>query len=203
MSGPEQTVYIVDDDDAVRDALALLMDSVGLQSTSYASARQFLDSYTPELTGCLVLDIRMPGMNGLDLQTRLNEIHSLLPIIFITGHGDIPMAVQAMQQGAADFLQKPFRDQDLLDRIAQAMDLDRRNRKTLEEEHLIAARIASLTQREQQVMELVVEGRANKVMAADLGVSQRTVEIHRAHMMEKMQANSVAHLVRLVMRARS
>lgn len=197
-----QTVYIVDDDDAVRDSLALLMESVGLNARTFGSARTFLDAFTADLCGCLVLDIRMPEMNGLDLQAQLNERNNLLPIIFITGHGDIPMAIHAMQQGACDFLQKPFRDQDLLDRIHHAMTLDRRQRRALEEQRAIEQRIESLTEREQQVMNMVVEGHPNKVIASRLGVSQRTVEIHRAHVMEKMQAGSIAHLVRLVIGAR-
>jgi RNA polymerase sigma factor (sigma-70 family) len=198
-----QTIYIIDDDDAVRDSLALLMESVGLQALTFASAGEFLDAFSTAMTGCVVLDIRMPGMNGLDLQARLNQLGSMLPIIFITGHGDIPMAVQAMQEGATDFLQKPFRDQDLLDRINQAMTTDGEQREALEEKRQIERRISSLTARERQVMKMVVDGKANKVIASDLGVSQRTVEIHRAHVMEKMQAASIAQLVRLVMRTRS
>ncbi len=198
MSELQQTVFVVDDDDAVRNALRMLMKSVGLECEGFASARKFLESYDPERTGCLVLDIRMPGMSGLELQEKLVEQHSLLPIIFITGHGDVPMAVQAIQHGAVDFIQKPFRDQDLLDRINKALELDNANREKLGERDVIQKRIESLTQREREVLDMVIDGCANKVMAIDMNVSQRTIEIHRAKMMEKMQASSVAHLVRMV-----
>ena len=201
MSEQGSTVFIVDDDREVRDSLGFLMKSVGLIARTYATAQEFLDSYDMDNPGCLVLDIRMPGMSGLELQEKLNERHAILPTIFITGHGDVPMAVEAMQSGAVDFIQKPFRDQDLLDRINQALDQDAKNRSMLLERHEIVKRMETLTQREQEVMELVAEGKANKVIAGDLGVSQRTVEIHRARVMEKMQASSLAHLVRMVMRA--
>jgi FixJ family two-component response regulator len=148
-----------------------------------------------------VLDIRMPGMSGLDLQQQLNARGAIVPIIFMTGHGDVPMAVEAMQQGAMDFLQKPFRDQDLIDRIHKAIDKDRAGRELLGQREQIQARIAELTTREREVLGLIVAGKQNKVMAAELGVSQRTVEIHRARVMEKMGANSLAHLVRMVVDA--
>ena len=144
-----------------------------------------------------MLDIRMPGMSGLELQGELNARGAMLPIIFITGHGDVPMAVEAMQRGAMDFLQKPFRDQDLLDRITEALAKDRAGRELLGNRERIRARVAGLTPREREVMALVTQGKANKVIAADLDLSQRTVEIHRAHVMEKMGANSLAHLVRM------
>lgn len=192
------TVFIVDDDTAVRDALKFLLRSVGHPVEAFGSAQDFLDAYRDDRPGCLVLDIRMPGMSGLELQEKLVERRSILPIIFITGHGDVPMAVEAMQAGAMDFIQKPFRDQDLLDRINQALEKDAKNRAALGELNLIRERLASLTPREREVMDLVVHGKANKVIAGDLDLSQRTVEIHRARVMEKMQASSLAHLVRMV-----
>ncbi|AMN45645.1 histidine kinase [Steroidobacter denitrificans] len=193
------TIFIVDDDSAVRDALKLLLRSVGQAVETYASAQEFLDSYGMDRPGCLVLDIRMPGISGLELQQKLNEKHSILPIIFITGHGDVPMAVEAMQAGAVDFIQKPFRDQDLIDRINQALEKDSSNRAALGERNDIRRRLETLTPREHEVLELVVRGKANKVIAGDLKLSQRTVEIHRARVMEKMQASSLAHLVRMVL----
>ena len=193
------TVFLVDDDEAVRDSLALLMKSVALTSRSFASAGDFLAAYDPDSPGCLILDIRMPGMSGMELQQKLMDMRAKLPIIFITGHGDIPMAVEAMQRGAVDFIPKPFRDDELLDRINKALDNDRKNRDSLVEREVIEERIEKLTPREKQVMELVVQGKANKVIAGDLEVSQRTVEIHRARVMEKMQVRSVAQLVRMVL----
>ena len=193
------TVFLVDDDEAVRDSLGLLMKSVALTSRSFASAREFLAEYDPDRPGCLVLDIRMPGMSGMELQQKLIEMRAILPIIFITGHGDIPMAVEAMQRGAVDFIPKPFRDHELLDRINKALEDDRKNRDSLIKREEVEKRIAKLTPREKQVLELVVQGKANKVISGDLQVSQRTVEIHRARAMEKMQARSLAQLVRMVM----
>jgi FixJ family two-component response regulator len=193
----EQTVFVVDDDAAIRDSMAFLMKSVDLPCQCYASANDFLARYDPAMSGCLVLDIRMPGMSGMDLQQHLNERRSILPIIFITGHGDIPMAVDAMQKGAIDFLQKPFRDQDLLDRINNALESDRAAREELEQVEVLRRRYDSLTSREKEVMQEVVAGKPNKIIAYDLDVSQRTVEIHRSRVMEKMQAKSLAHLVRM------
>lgn len=193
------TVFIVDDDDAVRSSLRLLLKSVGLQATAFPSARDYLAAWDPDQPGCLVLDVRMPGMSGLELQEELNRRGAIVPVIFITGHGDIPMAVEAMQHGAFDFLQKPFRDQDLIDRIQKATERDAANRTQLREKEQIRARFDSLTPREREVLSLVTSGKANKVMAGDLGVSQRTVEIHRARVMEKMHAASLAQLVRMVM----
>jgi two-component system, LuxR family, response regulator FixJ len=192
-------VFIVDDDEAVRSSLRLLLKSVGLVPSALASAREFLDKYDPAQPGCLVLDVRMPEMSGLELQEQLNLKGAVLPVIFITGHGDVPMAVEAMQAGAFDFLQKPFRDQELIDRIQRALDKDRTNRAALNERTLIRERLQSLTPREREVLAMVTSGKANKIMAADLGVSQRTVEIHRARVMEKMSAASLAQLVRMVM----
>ncbi len=203
MNEQQPTVYIVDDDDAVRDSLADLVDSVGLATREFASAQDFLEAYDPNRSGCLVLDIRMPGMSGLDLQDRLCDLQSSLPIIFITGHGDIPMAVRAMQRGAVDFIQKPFRDQELLDRINQALEKGTQTLALQEARNEVSDRIHSLTHREREVMEMIVEGRANKVIAIDLGLSQRTVELHRARVMEKMHARTLADLVRMVMRLRT
>ena len=195
------TVFVVDDDDAVRTSLRLLLKSVGLPVETYGSAQEFLDAFDADRAGCLVLDIRMPGMSGLELQQKLNEMHAIVPIVFITGHGDVPMAVEAMQHGAVDFIQKPFRDQDLIDRINQALERDKENRAGLKERDAIRRRMEQLTPREREVLDLVTQGKANKVIAGDLNVSQRTVEIHRARVMEKMGASSLAHLVRMVIEA--
>jgi two-component system, LuxR family, response regulator FixJ len=189
-------VIVVDDDEAVRSSTRLLLKSVGLPAVTYSSAQEFLDNYDPQQPGCVVLDVRMPGMSGLELQQFLNLRGAVIPVIFITGHGDIPMAVEAMQQGAFDFLQKPFRDQDLLDRVQRALEKDRGQ---LREKNRIQERRDSLTPREREILDLMTRGKPNKVMAADLGVSQRTVEIHRARVMEKMGASSLAQLVRMVM----
>jgi two-component system response regulator FixJ len=191
-------VFIVDDDEAVRSSLRLLLKSVGLVPAALGSAREFLDKFDPAQPGCLVLDVRMPEMSGLELQEKLNLQGAVVPVIFITGHGDVPMAVEAMQAGAFDFLQKPFRDQDLIDRIQRALERDRTNRAALNERSLIRERLESLTPREREVLALVTSGKPNKIMAADLGVSQRTVEIHRARVMEKMGASSLAQLVRMI-----
>jgi two-component system, LuxR family, response regulator FixJ len=193
------TVFIVDDDTGVRSSIRVLLKSVGLASTPLASAQEFLKSFDPQQPGCLVLDIRMPGMSGLELQQELNRRGAIVPVIFITGHGDVPMAVEAMQHGAFDFLQKPFRDQDLVDRVQRALTRDRENRSALQEHGRIQARLESLTPREREVLNLLTEGKPNKVMASELGLSQRTVEIHRAHVMEKMEASSIAQLVRMVL----
>jgi len=193
------TVFVVDDDEGVRNSLRLLLKSVGLNTRAVASAGEFLEEYKHNQPGCLVLDVRMPGMSGIELQQQLNLRGATLPVIFITGHGDIPMAVEAMQQGAFDFLQKPFRDQDLIDRIQRALERDARNRTALAQHARIRERLESLTPREREVLTLMTRGKPNKVMAAELGVSQRTVEIHRARVMEKTGADSLAHLVRMVM----
>jgi len=193
----QPAVFIVDDDDAVRSSLRLLLKSAGLSTVAHASAKEFLDAWQPEQPGCLILDVRMPGMSGLELQAELNRRGAIIPVVFISGHGDIPMAVEAIQHGAFDFLQKPFGDQDLLDRVQRALAADGENRKLLTQRELLRERFESLTPREREVLALVTQGKANKVMAGDLGVSQRTVEIHRARVMEKMGANSLAQLVRM------
>ena len=191
------TVYVVDDDDGMRRALDTLLSTVGYETAVFSRPSEFLADFKVDSPGCLVLDIRMPDMSGLELQQHLNRIGSMLPVIFITGHGDVPMAVQAMKEGAFEFVQKPFRDQDLLDRINHALKQDTENRSTVARRTEVLHRLESLTPRERQVMDLVVEGAANKVIAIDLDLSERTVEIHRAKVMEKMGARSVAHLVKL------
>ncbi len=195
------TVFIVDDDAAIRFAMQALMDSVNLNHEIFASADEFLEKITEQRPGCLVLDIRMPGLGGLELQEELIKRGNTLPIIFITGHGDVPMAVEAMQKGAVDFIQKPFRDQELLDRIREALATDEERREEQQAHAEVAARLSRLTNREREVFDLVVTGKPNKVIAYELGVSQRTVEIHRARVMEKMQARSLADLVKMHMTA--
>ncbi len=193
----QPTVFIVDDDPAIRFAMQALMESVNLPHEIFGSADEYLEKITEQRPGCLVLDIRMPGLGGLELQQELIERDNTLPIIFITGHGDVPMAVEAMQKGAVDFIQKPFRDQDLLDRITEALRTDNERREEQQEHAKVAERVDRLTNREREVFGLVVTGKPNKVIAYELGVSQRTVEIHRARVMEKMQARSLADLVKM------
>ncbi len=198
MTDQELTVFIVDDDQDMRESLADLMDSVGFNTMSYANANDFLTDYSTERLGCLVLDIRMPGMSGLELQQELNRRDAVLPIIFISGHGDIPMAVKAMHHGALDFIQKPFRDQDLLDRVNQALKSCHKQHNSQQQSHSVKEHIHNLTPREHQIMEMIVEGKANKVIAIDLGLSQRTIEAHRKNVMQKLEARSLADLVRIV-----
>lgn len=193
----EPCVFVIDDDQAVRDSLGLLLKSMGTRARLFDSAQAFLDQYETSFTGCIVLDIRMPGMSGMELQQKLKGLRSTLPIIFVTGHGDVPMAVEAMHHGAFDFIQKPFRDQELLDRINQALNWDQEHRSEEDYRRGVLERFSSLTPREREVMGCVVRGLANKVIAMDLDLSQRTVEIHRARVMEKMNARSLADLVRM------
>ena len=193
------TVFVVDDDESVRGSLRFLLRSVGLESHAFGSAPEFLAAYDPAQTGCLVLDVRMPGMSGLELQQELNVRGATIPVVFITGHGDVPMAVEAMQHGAHDFLQKPFRDEELIERVQRALAKDAKTRAGLKAHESIRERLDSLTPRERQVLALMARGKPNKIMAYELGVSQRTVEIHRARVMEKSGASSVAELVRMVM----
>ena len=195
------TVFVVDDDPAIRFAMQALMESIGLKHEILASGDEFLENVSDQRSGCLVLDIRMPGLGGLELQEELIRRGNTLPIIFITGHGDVPMAVDAMQKGAVDFIQKPFRDQDLLDRVREALATDEEQRKTQQEHAEVAERLSRLTNREREVFDLVVTGKPNKVIAYELSVSQRTVEIHRARVMEKMSAKSLADLVKMHMTA--
>jgi len=190
-------VYIVDDDNAVRDSLRWLVESIGLKVETFSSANEFLDVCDSNFSGCLVSDVRMQGMSGLELQEELNLKEIKLPIIFITGFGDIQMAVQAMQAGAVDFITKPFNDQELLDRIQHAIEEGEQAWEQQIQSNIIKSRIALLTPREQQVMAKVVEGKLNKIIAADLNVSNKTVEAHRAKVMEKMQAANLAGLIRM------
>ena len=198
MQSSQPTVFVVDDDEAVRSSLKLLLRSVGRTVVDYASAGAYLAAYRYERAGCLILDLRMPGMSGLELQDQLNARGAIVPVIFISGHANVPMAVEAMQHGAFDFLQKPLRDQNLLERVQAAIALDTANRKELTQFQALRQRLDSLTAREHEVWDLVTQGKANKAMAADLHMSQRTVEIHRARVMEKMRANSLAQLVRMM-----
>jgi len=197
MSSHEGTVHIVDDDDAVRKSLQLLFKTINIEAVAYESGDVFLEQFDDAVEGCILLDIRMPGMSGLEVQKQLQDRGNSMPIIFITGHGDVPMAVEAMQFGAFDFIQKPFRDQDLMDRVSQALSQSEQQREASEQKVEVGQHYESLTPREKEVMACVVKGQANKVIAMDRNVSQRTVEIHRARVMEKMQARSLADLVRM------
>lgn len=196
----EPTVFVVDDDEAIRKALSLLLKSVNIISETYESAQEFLDAYDPSRPGCLVLDVRMPGMSGLDLQKHLADKGITIPIVIITGHGDVPMAVEAVKMGAVEFIEKPFRDQVLLESVQKGINLDAELRVDAAERAKIAERLDQLTTREKQVMELVVAGKPNKAIASELELSQKTVEFHRAHVMEKSGANSVAELVRMALK---
>jgi FixJ family two-component response regulator len=194
---PKGTVFVVDDDPGIRRSLELLLDSVGLEVSCFASTTEFLDAYDPDAPGCLLLDVRLPTISGLALQEQLRTMHSMLPIIFITAHGDVPLAVRAMHAGAFDFLEKPFNDQELIDRTQAALEHDAKNRQQLGRHEEILVQLGRLTAREREVMEHVVNGQANKVIAHELGISERTVEIHRSRVMEKMHASSLAQLVRM------
>jgi two-component system response regulator FixJ len=194
---PEPTVHIVDDEASVRESLAMLLRSVGLATKTFPSGTAFLDAWSPELDGCLIADVRMPGLSGLELQEALRGRGSTLPVIIITGHGDIAMAVRAMKAGAADFIEKPFNEQVLIDAVNRALASRPAGGQAGEARAAVEARVATLTPREREVMLLVAEGRPNKVVATRLGLSTRTVEVHRAKVMEKMQARSLADLVRM------
>ncbi len=197
----EQLVYIIDDDDAVRDSMGMLLESADIAHCGFENAQEFIDHYDGTQRGCLILDIRMPGMNGLELQQQLLQLASTLPIVFITGHGDVPMAVEAMRHGAVDFLRKPINESDLLARIHQALNEETGhwNRKLDQAE--IDSRVASLTDREREIFQLVAQGMANKAIAANLDISERTVEVHRSQVMKKLGVRSLAQLVRLHLQA--
>lgn len=195
----EQTVFIIDDEPDVRDALRLLVRSAGYHAEALASAREFLVGYRPSQQGCLVLDVRMPEMTGLELQQELKWRGIDIPIVFISGHGDIPMAVRAVQAGAVDFLEKPFNDDDLLERIQRALARDREQHEQAADRSDVAARLAQLTPRERDVLTLLLEGAVNKIVARELDLSVRTVELHRAHILAKMSVDNVPQLIRLVL----
>lgn len=198
-SSQEPKVFIVDDDQEVREAIELLMRSVGLAARGFDSARSYLEQFDPALPGCLILDVRMKGMSGLDLQEQLAERPLHPPVIVITGHGDVPMAVRAVKAGAVDFIEKPFNDQTLLDAVHRAFQQDAENRGQASRLADINERLGRLTPREREILEQVVAGKRNKVIAADLGISQSTVEAHRAKVMEKTAARSLSDLMRMML----
>jgi two-component system, LuxR family, response regulator FixJ len=195
----EETVFVVDDDQAMRSSLQWLIESMGMRVETYASAQDFLDAYYPGRAGCLLLDVRMPGMSGLELQAYLARREQRIPVIMITGHGDVTMAVKAMKSGAVDFIEKPFDDEALIVSIKNALQHDEKRRALRAQRADIAARMAELTPREHEVMLMVTDGRSNKEIATALGVSAKTVEVHRARVMDKMRADSLAELVRMVL----
>ena len=194
---PRQVVFVIDDDASMRDAVSRLLNAVGLTVQTFASAREFLAGRLPDVPGCAVLDVRLPGLSGLDLQREMVERGIHIPVIFITGHGDIPMSVQAMKAGAVEFLTKPFRDQDLLDAVRSGIQLDRQGRKERAELAELRDGLRQLTPREREVMSLVVAGLLNKQIALRLGTSEKTIKIHRSHVMQKMCADSLADLVKM------
>ena len=200
MKEPESIVFVVDDDPSVRSAIKRLIGSMGLQVELFGSAQEFLASKLPNVPSCLILDIRLPGISGLNLQRQLAEANIQIPIIFITAHGDIPMTVRAMKAGAAEFLTKPFRDQDLLDAIHLALEKDRGRRQQETELTALRERFESLSPREREVVAMVVSGMLNKQIAAQIGSAENTIKVHRSRAMEKMQANSLADLVKMIER---
>jgi len=202
MSEVTPKVYIIEDDEAVRESEEMMLDSIDQAFESFVDAPSFLEAYNEDMAGCILLDVRMPGMNGIELHKVLIEKSCTMPVIFVTGHGDIQMAVDAMQRGASDFVTKPYREQELLDKIYAALSHDAEQRSKHIEVAQIQERIDSLTQRESEVMDMMVEGKANKVIGFDLEISERTVEIHRGRVMKKLGTHSLAQLVQMVMRAR-
>ncbi|HSW11902.1 MAG TPA: response regulator [Solimonas sp.] len=203
MSMVDTFVFIVDDEEAVRDSLSLLLRSVGIPSRLFPDGASFLSAFSPALRGCVVVDVRMPHMGGLQLQEELNRRGCSLPLIFMTGHGDVPMAVEAMRAGALDFVQKPFNDEDMIRRVQRALEQHVRDRSLLEARDELRQRLAGLTPRELEISDRIVSGEANKVIAIDLGLSERTVELHRARIMQKMDARGIAHLVQMMLTLRS
>jgi FixJ family two-component response regulator len=191
------TVYIVDDDQAVRDSLSWLIESISIKVEVYSSAQDFLDNYKPDNPGCLIADVRMPGISGLELQKILKEKNYSIPMILITGHGDVPMAVRALKNGAVDFIEKPFNDQVLLERVNQCLEKDQSERLQNKDLQSKMSLLATLSPREREVLDQVVIGKQNKIIASDLGISNKTVEAHRANVMEKMRVSSLADLVAL------
>jgi two-component system, LuxR family, response regulator FixJ len=196
MNAKAETVYIIDDEPDVRDALGMLMRSVGLNAEIFPSAVEFLDQFQLEWPGCILVDIRMPGMSGIELQKKLNAMGAPIPVIIISGHADVPTAVRVIQEGAVDLLEKPVGEQELLDKVHQAIERDRKLRAGYVEKQQIQSCYDQLTQREKEIMSEVATGKMNKVIAYELDITTRTVELHRAHVMEKMQARSLADLVR-------
>jgi FixJ family two-component response regulator len=196
-SEPQPVVFVVDDDPSMRNALTNLFRSVGLQAKVFGSTSELLQGKLPDVPSCLVLDIRLPGQSGLDFQAELAKANIHMPVIFVTGHGDIPMTVRAMKAGAVDFLTKPFREQDMLDAVAKAIERDRKRRNDDEVQSELKSRLASLTPREQEVLAPVASGLMNKQIAAEIGLAEITVKIHRGHIMKKMAARSLADLVRM------
>jgi FixJ family two-component response regulator len=192
---PTQLVFVIDDDASMREAISRLLHAIGLTVRTFGSAREFLSTRLPDIPACIVLDVRLPGLSGLDLQREMVERGIHIPVVFITGHGDIPMSVQAMKAGAVEFLTKPFRDQDLLDAVRSGIQLDRKEREERAELAELRDCVGQLTQREQEVMSLVASGLLNKQIALQLGTSEKTIKIHRSHVMRKMHANSLADLV--------
>ena len=199
MTAPQQIIYVVDDDEAMRDSMTWLLEGEGYTVACFDAAAAFLGAWRSSLRGCIVLDVRMPEMSGLELQEKLDSIGSHLPIIFVTGHGDVPMAVGALQRGACDFIEKPFHNEDLLARIERALELDSQIAARQQRDNAIASRLDQLTQREREVMQLVVAGKLNKQIADELDISMKTVEAHRARVMEKMGVRTLAELVKIVM----
>ena len=198
MSVPVPLVYVVDDEEPVGDSIAMLLRTVGLKSRVYRDPRAFLEEYRPEMPGCLLLDIRMPQMGGLEVQRELIRRNVALPVIFITGHGDVPMAVEAMRAGALDFIQKPFNDDELIRRVQKALEQDAHDRELLQRREELERRWAGLTPREREIAGRIADGQANKKVAAELGISVRTAELHRARILQKMGVRSLAQLVQML-----